>query len=216
MNSEYLFFDIESAGYFEGVNRICSFGYVITDEKFHILEQNDILINPESKFHWYVAKKILTNYDLDEFKKQDPFPKVYDEIKNLLVKENRINFAYAVNNDIIFLKQTCKRYNLDFFDFITYDVQRIYNEYMPSKSYVSLQSMHKELEIDKIKEFHRSDEDARALLYAMKNMQKDLEIPLVDFLKLCPNARVKSSDVKIKKKKKKKDKVLKKKDEKSE
>ena len=30
---------------------MCSFGYVLTDEKFRILEKDDILMNPEAIFH---------------------------------------------------------------------------------------------------------------------------------------------------------------------
>lgn len=40
----YLFFDIECS---EGKS-MCSFGYVLTDEKFRILEKDDILMNPEA------------------------------------------------------------------------------------------------------------------------------------------------------------------------
>ena len=43
----YLFFDIECS---EGKS-MCSFGYVLTDEKFRILEKDDILMNPEAIFH---------------------------------------------------------------------------------------------------------------------------------------------------------------------
>ena len=42
----YLFFDIECCN---GRN-ICEFGYVITDDKFNILEKKDFTINPENKF----------------------------------------------------------------------------------------------------------------------------------------------------------------------
>ena len=42
----YLFFDIECA---DGTH-MCSFGYVLVDEKFNILEKDDILINPKCAF----------------------------------------------------------------------------------------------------------------------------------------------------------------------
>ena len=41
---KYLFFDIECSN---GHN-ICSFGYVIADQSFCILQKEDIVINPES------------------------------------------------------------------------------------------------------------------------------------------------------------------------
>ena len=46
----YLFLDMECSN----GNDICSFGYVLADENFNVLQQNDVLINPESKF-------VLTN-----------------------------------------------------------------------------------------------------------------------------------------------------------
>ena len=45
---KYLFFDIECAD--GGKATICSFGYVIADLNFNIIEQRDILINPEAEF----------------------------------------------------------------------------------------------------------------------------------------------------------------------
>ena len=43
---EYLFFDIECC---DG-NHICSFGYVIINSDFEILEKRDLVINPEKVF----------------------------------------------------------------------------------------------------------------------------------------------------------------------
>ena len=41
---EYIFFDIECANCFNGDGKICSFGYVITDRFFNILEKEDIVL----------------------------------------------------------------------------------------------------------------------------------------------------------------------------
>ena len=46
---KYLFFDIECAD--GGKATICSFGYVITDMDFNILDHDDILMNPEGRFY---------------------------------------------------------------------------------------------------------------------------------------------------------------------
>ena len=43
---KYLFFDIEC---WDG-NHICSFGYVIINSDFEILEKRDLVINPEKVF----------------------------------------------------------------------------------------------------------------------------------------------------------------------
>ena len=43
---KYLFFDIECC---DG-NHMCSFGYVIINSDFEILEKRDLVINPEKVF----------------------------------------------------------------------------------------------------------------------------------------------------------------------
>ena len=46
----YLFFDIECANCDGGNGKICSFGYVLTDTDFNVLEYKDLLIDPKAKF----------------------------------------------------------------------------------------------------------------------------------------------------------------------
>ena len=48
---KYLFFDIECSVVSKNAAKICAFGYCLTDEKFNILEKEDILINPQGSFH---------------------------------------------------------------------------------------------------------------------------------------------------------------------
>ena len=47
---KYVFFDIECSNSFVESSKICSFGYVLTDEKFNIIKKEDIFINPSGKF----------------------------------------------------------------------------------------------------------------------------------------------------------------------
>ena len=44
---KYLFFDIECANSFDGICKMCSFGYAIFDNKFNKIESKDILMDPE-------------------------------------------------------------------------------------------------------------------------------------------------------------------------
>ena len=45
---KYLFFDIECANCFDRKGKIFSFGYVLTDEKFNVIEpREDILVSPK-------------------------------------------------------------------------------------------------------------------------------------------------------------------------
>ena len=43
---DYVFFDIECANCIEGQAKICSFGYVVTDEQFDVIEREDLIVNP--------------------------------------------------------------------------------------------------------------------------------------------------------------------------
>ena len=78
----YCFFDIECANCFGGKGKICSFGYVITDEQFNILEKKDIVINPRSSFN--LGPDLKLAYTKSEFRQAAPFPDYYDEIGALL------------------------------------------------------------------------------------------------------------------------------------
>ena len=51
-----------------------SFGYVLTDEKFNVLEREDILLNPKGKFHLTDRKGragLVLPYDYEDFKYDD-------------------------------------------------------------------------------------------------------------------------------------------------
>ena len=54
MDNSYLFFDIECANCFNGEGKMCSFGYVLTDADFNILDSQDLVMNPETEFDWYL------------------------------------------------------------------------------------------------------------------------------------------------------------------
>lgn len=79
---KYLFFDIECANCFDRKGKIFSFGYVLTDEKFNVLEpREDILVDPDAPFDWYVAKKMMA-YDKKEFRTKPRFDRIYPRIKS--------------------------------------------------------------------------------------------------------------------------------------
>ena len=55
--NKMLFFDIECANIFNNVCKMCSSGYVITDEEFNVIEMKDIIIKPESKYNPYLFRE---------------------------------------------------------------------------------------------------------------------------------------------------------------
>jgi hypothetical protein len=60
---KYLFFDCECANCYDHEGKICSFGYVITDESFRLLEEKDIIINPNAPFDPHVLGQGTNSID---------------------------------------------------------------------------------------------------------------------------------------------------------
>ena len=125
---KYVFFDIECACVYKNVAKICVFGYCIADEQFHILEKEDILINPNGKFHLtdHGGDGIVLPYDYNDFKKYPDFKKFYPRIKALLEGEDRMVFGHAAINDVKYLNLETKRYRLPSFSFRFADTQVLY------------------------------------------------------------------------------------------
>lgn len=126
---EYLFFDIECAGVFKNVAKICAFGYCLVDEQFHILDKQDILINPKGNFHLMDRKGeqgIVLPYKYEDFKTYPTFPELSKRIYNLLQAENRLVVGHASMNDVKYLNLESKRFSLPSFAFEFADTQFLY------------------------------------------------------------------------------------------
>ena len=125
---EYVFFDIECACVYKNVAKICVFGYVVADEQFNILKKEDILINPNGKFHLTDrgGDGIVLPYDYEDFKKYPDFKKFYPRIRELLEGEDKTVFGHAAINDVKYLNLETKRYRLPSFRFRFADTQVLY------------------------------------------------------------------------------------------
>ena len=125
---QYVFFDIECACVYKNVAKICAFGYCIADEQFRILKKEDILINPNGKFHLtdHGGEGLVLPYDYDDFKKFPDFKRFYPQIKALLEGENTLVFGHAAVNDVKYLNLETKRYKLPSFCFRFADTQVLY------------------------------------------------------------------------------------------
>ena len=125
----YLFFDIECAGVFKNVAKICAFGYCLTDEQFNILEKEDILINPQGGFHLTDRKGsqgIVLPYKYEDFKKYPTFKAQADRIYNLLQDKDTLVVGHAVQNDVKYLNLESHRFSLPSFAFQFADTQFLY------------------------------------------------------------------------------------------
>ncbi len=123
---KYVFFDIECACVFKNVAKMCAFGYVVTDEKFNLLEREDILLNPRGKFHLTDRRGgegLVLPYEYEDFKKYPVFPAEYRRIKELLEDKEAYVLGHATLNDVNYLNLETKRYKLPSFRFAFYDTQ---------------------------------------------------------------------------------------------
>ena len=166
---KFLFFDIEcSNGY-----NICSFGYVLTDTDFRILEKKDIIINPESKFILSSKgsrPKIQLAYSEEFFYKQNPFDFYYNDIKSLLTNKNYIVFGHSINSDFNFLNIACKRYNLPIIEAFGYDTQKMHLKLYKAPHALSLENIIDDLEIEHNLTFHKSCDDANGTMLVLKHI----------------------------------------------
>jgi len=180
VNIYYLFYDLESGNEHDGLGGICSFGYVLTNDSFDILESDDIIINPElKKWDWYALKNILP-YKKDCYEQMSNFPKAYDKIKRLFALDDLIVINHAIGNDIILLEQTCKRYKLELFNYAYYDSCELYRKIKGRKNHDNLDTISKEVCGLEERKSHTSLDDAERVYLIMKTLCFDEQTSLVN------------------------------------
>ena len=144
---KYLFFDIECSNCFNGVGKMCEFGYVLTDENFNIMKRGDIPMSPGKghKCRFYLKdrthkKDLELAYEYDYYFSQPEFPSFYNQIKKMMEDPDTICFAYSMNNDILHLYHACTRYKLQPFNYECYDVQKLVAAYLKKEGQMSLKN----------------------------------------------------------------------------
>lgn len=163
----YLFFDIEGAC--PKISTIATFGYVITDSELNVLEREDILMDPDSKYDWYVVKNLLS-YTKEQLAAQPKFDERYSKIKALLESEEHLVCGFSIANDLKYLNSECKRYSLPPLLFRYTDVQTITDKFFESKNQIGIERAYTMLEIEDEILLHRSDEDALAAMKVAKKL----------------------------------------------
>ncbi|MBO5925954.1 MAG: hypothetical protein J6Q38_00120 [Clostridia bacterium] len=172
-----LSFDIESTTGNHRDGSMCTFGYCLADEKFNILRQEDIVMNPKTK---RFETKIKLHYDKAFIKKQERFPAFYETV-NGLFNDKAYVIGFSVLNDVEFLNNACEVYGLKKIDYDFLDVQLLYKTVYKKPTLSGLQVIAEELNIDY--KAHRSDEDARVTLLLLKHIVEDLKMPLSEILR---------------------------------
>ena len=163
---KYLFFDIECSSVSKTAAKICAFGYCLTDEQFHILKKEDILINPQGGFHLTDRKGtqgLVLPYEYSNFKKCPTFLQKADEIYALLQDSDTLVVGHATMNDVKYLNFESKRFSLPSFAFDFADTQFIYmNRIQEFSRQFGLGTIAQELGVQFVA--HRAVDDAYATM----------------------------------------------------
>ncbi|MBR2967370.1 MAG: hypothetical protein IKC35_01160 [Clostridia bacterium] len=164
---KYLCFDIESCD--GGKNgSLCSFGYCLADENFNIIEQDDILVNPNKPFNKRLFGSVIKlAYTEDVFRAAPKFPLVFDRIKALF--DNQVTIiGFSIINDVNYVADAIRTYKLKQLEYEFFDVQLMYGIYKKESRNYSLAAAAEEFDIEFLE--HRSMDDAVATLNVLKGI----------------------------------------------
>ena len=169
-HKNFVFFDCECANTFEGIGKICSLGYVICDDDLNVIEAEDVVMNPECEFDWYLLSgkgECRLAYSKDYFRIKPNFDAYYKDIKKLFTTGNRYIAGYAVSNDVGFVNNACERYKRDYIQFRAFDLER-YLERKYGKQQ-KLSEWAREFAVD-LEQFqtHKSVDDAMMTMLCLK------------------------------------------------
>lgn len=184
MDNSYLFFDIECANCFNGEGKMCSFGYVLTDADFNILDSQDLVMNPETEFDWYLFSNkngCSLAYSKDYFRMQHPFPDYYKGVKKLMTAPSRKVIGFSSKNDLGFVVTACERYDLPVFNFATYDVAKILEKLEGKTKKLHEWGEYFNIKTDKLVA-HKSCDDAMMTMLVLQELCKKHNLSIEEIL----------------------------------
>lgn len=195
---KYLFFDIECSNCFDGNGKICEFGYVVTDENFHVIKKDEFPISPgqpnrNNGFDLEILKRDPTfqwAYDYDCYYSSEEFPYFYPSIKKLFEDEDTKVFGFSVSNDIRYLGYAFKRYHLQPYQYQVLDIQSLVKHYLKENENLGLQSAFKTLCSEhelKTLQPHLSRDDAYMSMRVLEELLKKINLSLEGVTQQCPN-----------------------------
>jgi hypothetical protein len=185
-DNEYLFFDIECANCFGGEGKICSFGYVVCDERFNIIECEDLVMNPESRFDWALFSKkidVSLSYPKQVFLSSPKFPHFYPKIHQLMIEHSERVIGFAPKNDIGFLDYTCRRYGLELPRTKIFDLVNILHTKIDENMKLVQWADRFGVNMSKLTA-HNSMDDAKMTMFVLRGFCQEYNISLSDAIKL--------------------------------
>lgn len=181
MSKKYLFFDIESID--RKSRFICTFGYVLIDENFNILESDDILINPNViEYDWYVLKNMFY-YTKEDALASPTFEHFFERINSLVASPDIVVMGYAIANDLDYLRNDYDRLGVSSDNLFGYDIQLFYKEHNSLINGAKLFYLAKSFGIDTSKYIeHKSSDDAVVSMLIAKHYCDTLNLTLEQFI----------------------------------
>lgn len=166
----FLFFDCECANCFDGIGKICSLGYVLTDDEFNVIEKQDVVMNPETEFDWYLfspKNKCQLAYSKDYFRANPNFESYYKSLKKLFSDGNCFIAGFAVANDVGFVNSACERYGLEYINYRAFDVAKLLEKVYGTKKKLGEWAEALEIDMTNIAK-HKSVDDAMMTMLTFK------------------------------------------------
>ena len=189
----YLFFDVECISCKGGKGKLFSFGYVLTNDNFEIIEKEDILMNPKlprSEYDRYVVKYMMS-YTLNEIENAPCFTDQYLKIKDMLLNPNNIIFGFDVYYDLMYVNDECERFKLQKIERKACDVQDLYKQYSGEHKQKGLSKLVEFFEIDKSPYIeHNSRDDAEMTMLVAKAICEKLSFSIGDIISICDSSFV--------------------------
>lgn len=163
----YLFFDTE--GKVNHAKGLKSFGFVLADSDFNVLDRKDIFIS------------ITEDGKLKEtsnIKAEIPFNQVYDTISNYLTDPNTYVLGFDVVEDVDSVNTACLRNKKAPLKYDFFDVQQLFMDVFNPERVLTLENCVRSLQIEGQFEYHRSEVDAYATMLVMQAICKHLNLSI--------------------------------------
>lgn len=181
---------------------MCEFGYLLTDESFEYEESNkkDLLISPgldpESRFQFWKEKgRSGLSHTREEYYRSPEFPFFHETLRSVLEQDELMVFLWASDNDVSALIDSCNRYSLAHYRYISYDVQSFFLHYFKDECPKhSLENVYEWLYPNHTETMraHNPADDAHMTMLVLKGLLEKLNKSVDELIQECTNARIDS------------------------
>lgn len=170
-------FDLECANTYS-LSAICWAGIVKFDNNFNLIEEKEILINPECK-KFCVGGNIEFPFTIADLKKYPKFAEVYKELTADFLDDNII-VGHSITNDFSMMFSAYRKNKLKCFKARFLDSQIFYSIYKGTNEAVSLGECAKEFDI--LLDEHNPKSDALTSVLIIKSILNKMDLTLDEFM----------------------------------